>query len=119
MDHEVPLQDTAGRGSRTSARLDTTNLRSAGSGDRTRSSVAGTRAYAGIGTASSGAVEACAVHQGPIVAPVARRVDALAKAVLGKALVGAVDEAIIKEYIETQKWDLDDQGFKITSKGDE
>ena len=28
---------------------------------------------------------------------------------------GAVDEAMIKAYIESQKWDDDDQGFKITA----
>ena len=31
------------------------------------------------------------------------------------ASVGAVDEATIKKYIEDQKWDEDDQGFKITA----
>jgi putative transposase len=31
------------------------------------------------------------------------------------ATVGAVDEAMIKAYIENQKWDEDDQGFKITA----
>ena len=31
------------------------------------------------------------------------------------ATVGAVDEATIKAYIENQKWDEDDQGFKITA----
>ena len=30
------------------------------------------------------------------------------------ATVGAGDEATIKAYIESQKWDEDDQGFKIT-----
>ena len=30
------------------------------------------------------------------------------------ASVGAVDEETIKKYIENQKWDEDDQGFKIT-----
>ena len=30
------------------------------------------------------------------------------------ASVGAVDEATIKKYIEDQRWDDDDQGFKIT-----
>lgn len=28
---------------------------------------------------------------------------------------GAVDETTIREYIENQKWDEDDQGFKITA----
>ena len=31
------------------------------------------------------------------------------------ASVGAVDEATIKRYIEDQRWDEDDQGFKITA----
>lgn len=31
------------------------------------------------------------------------------------ASVGAVDEETIKKYIEDQKWDQDDQGFKITA----
>jgi hypothetical protein len=29
--------------------------------------------------------------------------------------VGAVDEDTIKRYIESQKWDDNDQGFKITA----
>jgi hypothetical protein len=29
--------------------------------------------------------------------------------------VGAVDVATIKAYIENQKWDEDDEGFKITA----
>ena len=31
------------------------------------------------------------------------------------ATVGAVDEEMIKKYIEDQKWDEDDHGFKITA----
>jgi putative transposase len=31
------------------------------------------------------------------------------------ATVGAVDEAKIKEYIESQKWEDDQEGFKITA----
>ena len=31
------------------------------------------------------------------------------------ASVGAVDEETIKKYIENQKWDEDDHGFKITA----
>ena len=31
------------------------------------------------------------------------------------ATVGAVDEDTIKKYIESQKWDEEDQGFKITA----
>jgi hypothetical protein len=28
--------------------------------------------------------------------------------------VGAVDEKTVREYIENQKWDEDEEGFKIT-----
>ncbi len=31
------------------------------------------------------------------------------------ATVGAVDEETIKRYIEGQKWDEDEEGFKITA----
>ena len=31
------------------------------------------------------------------------------------ASVGAVDDQTAKQYIENQKWDEDDQGFKITA----
>ena len=31
------------------------------------------------------------------------------------ATVGTVDEQMVKAYIENQKWDEDDQGFKITA----
>jgi putative transposase len=31
------------------------------------------------------------------------------------ATVGAVNEETIKQYIENQRWDEDDQGFKITA----
>lgn len=31
------------------------------------------------------------------------------------ATVGEVDEATIKEYIESQKWEDDQEGFKITA----
>ena len=31
------------------------------------------------------------------------------------ASVGAVDEETIQRYIESQKWDDDDQGFQITA----
>ena len=48
-----------------------------------------------------------------------RRIDAggaaRAEAILGAAPVGAVDEKTIMEYVESQKWNQDDQGFKITA----
>ena len=31
------------------------------------------------------------------------------------ATVGAVDEKTVMEYIENQKWDQDDEGFKVTA----
>ena len=52
--------------------------------------------------------------QGSIIETSANRISGAAKTVLGPAHVGA-DEATIKAYIESQKWDEDDQGFKITA----
>ena len=31
------------------------------------------------------------------------------------ATVGAVDEKTVMQYIENQKWDQDDEGFKVTA----
>jgi REP element-mobilizing transposase RayT len=31
------------------------------------------------------------------------------------ATVGAVDEKTVMQYIESQTWDQDDEGFKITA----
>ena len=31
------------------------------------------------------------------------------------ATLGAVDEQAVMAYIESQKWDQDDEGFKITA----
>jgi REP element-mobilizing transposase RayT len=31
------------------------------------------------------------------------------------ATVGAVDEKTVMAYIESQKWDQDDEGFKVTA----
>jgi hypothetical protein len=45
----------------------------------------------------------------------ARRISGVAETLLGAAPVGAVDEQTIKQYIENQQWDEDDQGFKITA----
>lgn len=65
-----------------------------------------------------------AVHQGAIVTKAAGRIPELAETLLGAAplgtglflrTVGAVDEESIKVYIESQKWDEDDQGFQITA----
>jgi hypothetical protein len=68
--------------------------------------------------------KAGAVHQGAVVAQVAGGVPAPSETVLGTAPVGA--RILLRdggrcgreddhEYIENQKWDEDDQGFKITA----
>jgi putative transposase len=84
----------------------------------------GPHPHAAVGASASVAGQAGAVHQGAIVAEAARGVSGVAQAVLGATSVGAglllrdvgaVDEAMIKAYIENQKWDEDDQGFKITA----
>jgi hypothetical protein len=71
-----------------------------------------------------GTGETGAIPEGSVVAQAAGRVSGTTKAVLGPALVGAgyfcasvgaVDEETIQRYIESQKWDDDDQGFQITA----
>ena len=56
--------------------------------------------------------------QAAFIATVAGGISGTPEALLGGyfcAMVGAVDEATIKACIENQKWDEDDQGFKITA----
>jgi hypothetical protein len=86
--------------------------------------MAGSRAHAGVGTLSHGSFKGSAVYQWPIVTQTAGRIPELAEALLGStsvgpwilcAAVGAVDEETINAYIENQKWEEDDQGFKITA----
>ena len=90
-------------------------MRSARSNDCAGSSVAGSYSSAGGGTAAVGTGEIGAVFEGPVEPDVAGGVSAPAQAVLGAALVGAVDEKTIQEYIENQKWDEDAKSFKITA----
>ena len=124
MDHEVQVQDTAraNRGAR--ARSDPTNVRVARSCDHSRSGVAGSHSHAGVGAAGTIAIETGAVHQRTVIAATAGGVSGPAEALLGQhlwgrgyfcATVGAVDEKTVQEYIENQKWDEDDQGFKVTA----
>jgi len=76
-----------------------------------------------VSPASSLTGEDGAIRQGTLEPSSASRVSGIAKTILGTAhgargyfcaTVGAVNEATIKAYIESQKWDEDDQGFKIT-----
>jgi putative transposase len=62
--------------------------------------------------------------KGAIVAKIAGRIPRTKEEVLGSAsvvtrillrAVGAVDESTIREYVENQKGDEDDQGFKIAA----
>ena len=89
-----------------------------------RSGITGPYPYAAVGCAASGTGKTGAVHPRPVVAKVARGIPGVAQAVLGPPLwargylcatVGAVDEPTIQANIEKQKWDEDDQGFKITA----
>src|SRR5215471_19054134 len=115
LDYEIPLHDSTRPSGRACARPDSTDLSGQGSGDHTRRGVAGPHPHAGVCTTASGADEASAIHQGALFAPAARRIPRTWETVLGTAPVGAVDEATIKAYIENQKWDEDDQAFKITA----
>src|SRR5215471_4502488 len=124
LDYKIPLQDSTRPSGRACARPDSTDLSGQGSGDHTRRGVAGPHPHAGVCATASGADEASAIHQGALFAPAARRIPRTSETVLGQhlwargyfcATVGAVDEATIKAYIENQKWDEDDQAFKITA----
>jgi REP element-mobilizing transposase RayT len=65
-----------------------------------------------------------AIHQGALVAAAQAEFAELRRQYWGQhmwargyfcATVGAVDEATIKAYIENQRWDEDDDSFKITA----
>jgi REP element-mobilizing transposase RayT len=99
-------------------------VRSARSGDRTRSGIARSRSHTGVSSTGVVAIETGAVRERAVIETTAGRVSRIAKAVLGTAsmargyfcaTVGAVDEKTVKEYIENQKWDDDAEGFKITA----
>src|SRR5215471_11632311 len=124
MDHEVSVQGAAGRSSGACPRPDPADLPGAGGEHRAGGGVAGSYPHVGGGATAVVAGEAGAVHQGAIVASVQEEFPHLRKRYWGQhlwargyfcATVGAVDEATIKAYIENQKWDEDDQGFKITA----
>ena len=124
LDHQIPLQDSAGAGGRACARTDPTSVPSTRGGDHPRGGIARPHPHAVISTAASGTGEAGAVYQREVVAKATREFPELRKRYWGQhlwargyfcATVGAVDEQTIKAYIENQKWDEDDQGFKITA----
>jgi hypothetical protein len=77
--------------------------------------VAGSHPPAVVGPAGSVTGQDGAIHQGTLQPASAGGVSGIAKTLLGTAHVGAVDEATIKAYVESQKRDEDDQGFKITA----
>jgi hypothetical protein len=94
------------------ARPGEADLRGAGCGDHTRSSIARPYPVAAVGAADSVTVEVGAVHQRAIEPEHAGRVPRPAEAILRSAHVGArlflrddgaVDEATIKAYIESQE----------------
>ena len=94
-------------------------------GDHSGRGVAGSHTYVGLGAADTVAGEAGAIHQGKVEPPFAGGVPGPAKAVLGTTHVGT--RVLLRDggrggrgndqglYIESQKWDEDDQGFKITA----
>ncbi len=124
MGDEVSVQDSAGRYRGAGARPAETDLHGAGSDDHSRRGVARSRPHAGGGAAATGALEAGAVPEGPVVAAAAAGVPAVRKRYWGQHLwargyycasVGAVDEKPIREDIESQRWDEDVDGFKVTA----
>jgi putative transposase len=84
----------------------------------------GSHPRAGVGAAGDGAGQVGAVSEGAVIAEAPRRISGTRKRYWGQHLwargyfcasVGAVGEETIKKYIENQKWDEEDQGFKITA----
>ena len=84
----------------------------------------GSRAFADVGTAALGTVEAGPVGERRVVAAAAGRVPALAQKGLGTAprdrecfcaTAGAVNDQTVQEYIEGRKWDEDVGGFQVTA----
>jgi len=102
-----------------------TDLRVEGTEDYSRSSIAGPHPHPGSGTSASGAVENRAILKGRSSRRAAGGISPVAEAVLGSASLGAGiflrgrwarwTKKTIMAYIENQKWDEDDQGFKITA----
>jgi hypothetical protein len=122
--HEVSIQDNAWASSGEGARLDTPDLRNAGRRNRKGRGIAGPHTPAVVGAGAIVTCETGAVHQGTVQSAVTAEFPELRKRYWGQhmwargyfcATVGAVDEATIKTYVESQKWDEDDEGFKITA----
>ena len=89
-----------------------------------RGGIAGSRPRAVVCAGGSGAGKASAVYQRGSSRRLQDEFPELRKRYWGQhlwarryfcATVGTVDEQTIREYIENQKWDQDDQGFKITA----
>jgi len=91
--------------------------------DRAGSGIAGSHPLVAGGATDLVAGETGAIHQGTDITVIAGGIRRTAKTILGTAHVGArvllrdgaVDEATIKAYIENQRWDEDDESFKITA----
>src|SRR6478752_5807942 len=123
MDNEVSIQDFARGCGRACPRSDPANMPGARSDDHPRGSITGSHPRVGVGAATVGTVDAGAIHQRAVIQEVAGRVSGTKEEILGQHLwargyfcasVGTVDEKTIMEYIENQKWDEDQGGFKIT-----
>jgi putative transposase len=78
--------------------------------------------FGAVGAIDSGSGEAGPLHQGAIIPPLAGSISGVAKTLMRAAhagtgyfcaTVGAVGEATIKAYIESQRWDGDDELFRI------
>jgi putative transposase len=101
-----------------------TDLSEQGRGDRARRGVAGSHSHAGVVSAEHGAGETGAIpERGGRRADCRTNFGEFRKRHWGqhlwaryfRASLGVVDEDTIKKYIESQKWEDEDQGFKITA----
>ena len=124
MGYKVPIQDTAGTGSGACTRVDTAELQRARCSNRAGGNLAASHTHAAEGAAELGPAKVVQYIKRRSSRLLQMEFPELGKRYLGAACVGsrlfcatvgAVDEETIKHYIETQKWDEDDQGFKITA----
>ena len=120
----MPVQDTARQNRGACARPDPANLLKLGRGGGAGGGVARSYSHVIVGAAATVTGETGAIHQRPVITKIAKGVSRAEKTLLGQhlwargyfcATVGAVDEDAIKHYIENQRWDEDDHGFKITA----
>jgi hypothetical protein len=123
LDHEVSVPDIARESGGASPRCDSADMPGAGSDDRAWVGVARSHPSAGVGAAVVVTGKAGAVREREVKRQLQEDFPHLRKRYWGQHMwawgyfcvtVGVVDEKMIMEYIENQKWEEDAESFKIT-----